>query len=122
MRLCLADSMIAQYRGTIPKRVKNCKEIDNLTTFLWEYVVNILMAKKWTGIEHQKKKTQPTSEKGTPYATPTQNSTEISIQAYIAIHSGLNNTIALYTRLNQDFIGSQTSNVTPHIRTLLYTH
>jgi hypothetical protein len=50
MRLCLAASMIAQYRGTIPKRVKSCKEIENLTTFAREYIVNILTAKQWTGI------------------------------------------------------------------------
>jgi hypothetical protein len=56
MRLCLAASMIAQYRVTIPKCVKNCKEIDNLTTFERRYVVNILTANKWTGIEHQNKK------------------------------------------------------------------
>jgi hypothetical protein len=53
MRLCLAASMIAQYRGTIPKRVKSCRNIDNLATFAREYVVNILPAKQWTGIEHQ---------------------------------------------------------------------
>jgi hypothetical protein len=57
MRLCLAASMIAQYRGTIPKRMKNYGDIDNLIIFAWEYVVNILTAKKWTGIEHQKEKT-----------------------------------------------------------------
>jgi hypothetical protein len=57
MRLCLAASTIAQYRGTIQKRVKSCKVIDNLGTFTWEYVVNILTAKKWTGIEHRQEKT-----------------------------------------------------------------
>jgi hypothetical protein len=56
MRLCLAASMIAQYRGTIPKRLKSCRDIDNLTTFAREYVVNILTAKKLTGIEHQHEK------------------------------------------------------------------
>jgi hypothetical protein len=30
---CLAASMIDQYRGTIPKRVKSCKDIENLTAF-----------------------------------------------------------------------------------------
>jgi hypothetical protein len=49
--------MIAQYRGTIPKRIKNYGDIDNLTTFAREYVVNILTAKIWTRIEHKKKKT-----------------------------------------------------------------
>jgi hypothetical protein len=53
MRLCLAASLIAQYRGTILKQVKNCRDIDNLTTFARKYVVNILTAKKWMGIEHQ---------------------------------------------------------------------
>jgi hypothetical protein len=56
MRLCLAASTIAQYRGTIPKR-KKYVDIENLSTFAREYVVNILTAKKWTGIEHQKRKT-----------------------------------------------------------------
>jgi hypothetical protein len=55
MRICLAASMIDQYRGTIPKRVKLCKDIDNLITFAREYVVNILTAKQWT--EHQNEKT-----------------------------------------------------------------
>jgi hypothetical protein len=53
MRLCLAASMIAQYRGTIPKQVKSCMEIENLATFAREYIVNILTAKKWTGIDNQ---------------------------------------------------------------------
>jgi hypothetical protein len=53
MRLFLADSMIAQYRGTIPKRVKSCMEIENLATFACKYVVNILTAKQWTGIDNQ---------------------------------------------------------------------
>jgi hypothetical protein len=57
MRLYLAASMIAQYRGTIPKRMEKYMDIDNLGTFAREYVVNILTAKKWTGIEHQKDKT-----------------------------------------------------------------
>jgi hypothetical protein len=55
--LCLDASMIAQYRGTIPKRMKNYGDIDNLSIFAREYVVNILTLKKWTGIEHQKEKT-----------------------------------------------------------------
>jgi hypothetical protein len=62
MRLCLAASMIAQYRGSIPKRVKSCKEIDNLGKFAREYVVNILTANKWTGIEHQQEKTYTNSK------------------------------------------------------------
>jgi hypothetical protein len=53
MRLCLAASMIAQYKGTIPKRVKSCTEIENLAIFAREYVVNILTAKQWTGIDNQ---------------------------------------------------------------------
>jgi hypothetical protein len=57
VRLCLAASMITQYRGTISKRVKNHRDMDNLSTFAQEYVVNILTAKAWTGIEHQKEKT-----------------------------------------------------------------
>jgi hypothetical protein len=52
----LAASMISQYRVTIPKRVKICRDIDNLTIFVREYVVNILTAKQWTGIEHQNEK------------------------------------------------------------------
>ena len=58
MRVCLAASMIAQYKGTIQKRVKSCGEIDNLGKFAREYVVNILTAKKWTGITHQQGITQ----------------------------------------------------------------
>jgi hypothetical protein len=54
MRFCLAASMIDQYRGTMPKRMKNYRDIDNLSTLSQENVVNILTAKKWTGIEHQK--------------------------------------------------------------------
>jgi hypothetical protein len=46
MRLCLAASTIAQYRGSIPKRMKNDGDIDNLSTFAREYVVNIIRAKK----------------------------------------------------------------------------
>jgi hypothetical protein len=57
VRLCVAASMIAQYRGTIPNRVKSCREIDNLSIFVREYVVNVLTAKKWSGIKHQKGKT-----------------------------------------------------------------
>jgi hypothetical protein len=53
--------MIAQYKGTIPKRIKKYGYIDNISTFAREYVVNILTAKKWTVIEHQKDKTQTTS-------------------------------------------------------------
>jgi hypothetical protein len=53
MILCLAASMIAQYKGTIPKRVKSCMEIENLAIFAREYVVDILTAKKWTGIDNQ---------------------------------------------------------------------
>jgi hypothetical protein len=52
MRLCLAASMIAQYNGTIPKRVKSCTEIENQAIFARECVVNILTAKKWTGIDN----------------------------------------------------------------------
>jgi hypothetical protein len=63
MRLCLVSSMIAQYRRAIPKRVKRCKEIENLTTFARKYVMNILTAKQWIGIEN----------KGNHYAKPTQN-------------------------------------------------
>jgi hypothetical protein len=53
MRLCLAASMIAQYKGTIPKRVKSCTEIENIAIFAREYVVNILTAKQWTGIDNE---------------------------------------------------------------------
>jgi hypothetical protein len=56
MILFLVASMIAQYRVAIPKRVKSCKDIENLTIFASEYVVNILTAKQWTGIEHQNEK------------------------------------------------------------------
>jgi hypothetical protein len=56
MILCLAASMIAQYRVTIPKRVKRCKD-NNLTAFAREYVMNILTANKWMVIEHQNEKT-----------------------------------------------------------------
>jgi hypothetical protein len=42
--------------GTIPKQVKSCKDIENITTFAREYAVNILTAKQWTGIEHQHEK------------------------------------------------------------------
>jgi hypothetical protein len=53
MRLCLAASMIDQYKGNIPKRVKSCTEIENLAMCAREYVVNILTAKQWTGINNQ---------------------------------------------------------------------
>jgi hypothetical protein len=56
MRLCLAASMIAQYRGNIPKQAKICRDIDNLTTFARKCVVNIVTAKQWTRIEHQNDK------------------------------------------------------------------
>jgi hypothetical protein len=48
--------MIAQYRGTIPNIIKKYGDIDNLTTFAREYVVNILTAKTWTGMSIKKRK------------------------------------------------------------------
>jgi hypothetical protein len=56
MTLCLAASLIAQHRGAIPKGVKSCTEIENLTTFARDYVVNILTANQWTGIDNQNSK------------------------------------------------------------------
>jgi hypothetical protein len=53
MIICSAASIIAQYRGTIPKRVKSCMEIGNLATCARGYVVNILTAKQWTGIDNK---------------------------------------------------------------------
>jgi hypothetical protein len=38
--------------GKIQNRVKICRKIDNLRKFRWEYVVNVLTEKKWSGIEH----------------------------------------------------------------------
>jgi hypothetical protein len=46
-------SMIAQYKGTTPKQVKSCTEIENLAICAREYVVNILAAKQWTRIDNQ---------------------------------------------------------------------
>jgi hypothetical protein len=37
--------MIAQYRRTIPNRVKSCREIDNLSIFAQGYVANVLTEK-----------------------------------------------------------------------------
>jgi hypothetical protein len=52
---CFNDCPI---QGNHTEMSENCKEIDNnITTCACEYVVNILTAKKWTGIEHQKEKT-----------------------------------------------------------------
>jgi hypothetical protein len=42
MRLFLSASMVDQYRGNIPNRVKIYREIDNLSIFAREYVVNVL--------------------------------------------------------------------------------
>jgi hypothetical protein len=44
MRLFLSASIIAQYRGNIPNRVKSYREIDNLSIFAREYVVSVLKA------------------------------------------------------------------------------
>jgi hypothetical protein len=55
MRICLAASMIAQYKGTIPNRVKKYRDIDDLGNFAREYVVNILTTKKWSEIKHYQK-------------------------------------------------------------------
>jgi hypothetical protein len=72
MRLCLAASMIAQYRGTIPKRMKKYGDIDNLSTFAREYIVNILSAKKWAiraskgeNIDNLKRKEPPMQDQPT---------------------------------------------------------
>jgi hypothetical protein len=46
MRPCLAASMIAQYSGTIPNRVKSWREIGNLTICAQKYVVNFFTANK----------------------------------------------------------------------------
>ena len=50
MRLCLAATMIAQFKGTIQKRVKNCMEVENLGAYAREYVVKVLTSKTWLGI------------------------------------------------------------------------
>jgi hypothetical protein len=46
MIICLAATMIAKYRVTMPERVKSFREIDNISIFAREYVVNVFTANK----------------------------------------------------------------------------
>jgi hypothetical protein len=60
-------------QGTIPSRVKRCREIDNLSTIAREYVVNAFTANKWSGIIHQKGKIYTTLKYETGKAQKREN-------------------------------------------------